>query len=344
MSTPPPPLFVHATGMACPIGLTTAAACAALRAGISRRQELPYLDDDGRPVVGSYLARIPAGTPRRERIASLAAVAIADALRGAANTACSDPWILVLADDIAAELGDGAAIRAQLARRGVPFAPSETRIVAEGSCGLVSALALARSLFARRQCRACTICAADSLICAGSLARLAGQGRLLTEDNPDGVTPGEAAVCLRLSPSGRGASSRILGTGTARESATLRSDEPLRGDGIAAAAQGALAEAGLAFHDIDFRVSDAAGESYHFKEQILLVSRLLRSRRADLPLWLCAAELGDTGAAAGLCGLVTATEAFRRGRVPGPRALVFAGADDGRRSAVVLSRGGNDGS
>ena len=183
----------------------------------------------------------------------------------------------------------------------------------------------------------CLVGAADSLIGARPLATLAAQRRLLTDDNPDGVLPGEAAACVLLDEARTGGLAQIRGLGFAEEPALLTNDLPLRADGVLGAARGALAEAGWAPHELDLRVSDAAGESYHFKEQALLLARLLRQPKPELPLWLPADSLGDAGTAAGLCGLVVAVAAFgARFCELGPRAICLAGNDAGERAAVAL--------
>jgi 3-oxoacyl-[acyl-carrier-protein] synthase-1 len=50
---------VTAIGMSCPVGLYAQAACAAIRAGIVRFQGLPYQDNKGRAIVGSYVPSLP---------------------------------------------------------------------------------------------------------------------------------------------------------------------------------------------------------------------------------------------------------------------------------------------
>ena len=209
---------------------------------------------------------------------------------------------------------------------------------AEGSVGAFKAIRRAQELLTGGQGQDCVVAAADSLIDAQALLDLSRRRGLLTEDNSDGVIPGEAAGCLLLSAHPGRTLASMRGAGFAHEPATLDNDVPLRGEGITTAARRALAEAGLALHDIDFRVSDAAGESFSFKEQALLLARLLRQRRADFPLTLCAEVLGQTGAAAGLCGLISAIAAFGRQYAPGPRAIAFASAPGGERAALIVER------
>jgi len=122
----------------------------------------------------------------------------------------------------------------------------------------------------------------------------------------------------------------------AQERATLESDEPLRAAGLTQVSRRALAEAGLRMEDMDFRLSDASGEGYAFKEVALALSRVLRVRKESLPLWLPAECLGETGAASAMVSLVMATVAMRRGYAPGPRAISYATSDSGDRAVAVL--------
>lgn len=115
-------------------------------------------------------------------------------------------------------------------------------------------------------------------------------------------------------------------------------EEPLLGLGLTDAVSAALAEAGIRMHEIDFRIVDVTGESYGFKEQALVVSRLYRVRREESPpLWHGAENIGDTGAAAGIIQMIVASYAFEKGYAPGDTALCTAGADSGGRAAIILS-------
>src|SRR5437016_14574140 len=99
------------------------------------------------------------------------------------------------------------------------------------------------------------------------------------------------------------------------------SEEPFLGLGLAEATRLALAEAAQPLHQMDFRLSDVTGESYGFKEQALLLSRVMRGRRAEFPIWHCSDAIGDTGAAAGVCHRVRAFEAFVKCYAPVDRAV-----------------------
>jgi 3-oxoacyl-[acyl-carrier-protein] synthase-1 len=331
-------VFVRAVGMACPVGLRWASACAAIRGKITRVQELPYLDNAGEPLVGSYLKTLDPTWTAEARWLYFLAAALTDVgeqlgLRSLAEV----PLVVALPRDPAGRvLGEDFVARELTARLGTPIDPRWLRVVTDGACGGYAAVVAARELVRGGRHPLCLAAAADSYISARALLGLADAGRLLAGDNADGVIPGEAAACLVLTARAEGSLAALRGLGLAVEPSSADNDVPMRADGLVAAARLALAEAGLAFHELDFLLSDAAGESLHFRESALLVSRLLRRYKAELPVRLVARSLGDTGAAAGLCGVASALAAFARGYAPGPRVLGCAGNAGGRRAALVL--------
>ena len=81
-------------------------------------------------------------------------------------------------------------------------------------------------------------------------------------------------------------------------------------------------------------------EQYGFKEQGLMVARLVKSHMDSLPIWHFADAIGDTGAAAGICQLVGAFHAFAKGYAPGHLALCCTCAVRGGRAAAVVQREG----
>lgn len=329
-----PRVFVHELGMACPLGLSVSTACAAIRAGIERKMELPYRDNDGEVVVGSILSILEDGWTSHQRALELLARALVDLVRssGAPNLR-NVPLILSLP----AGSPLGSQIAAYLSHRiGVELDEGSVRVLSEGSQGGYRALAEARALLHTDRHELVIVGGADSLVTASALLRLSEQRRLLTTKNSDGVIPGEAGVCLLLTRRSHAAVGAILGMGFGQELGLPNNELPLRGDGLVAAARSALAEASMQIHDVDYRVSDAAGEGYHFKEQALVIGRLLRRRKAEFPMWLIAESLGWVGAAAGLCGLAWALQSSRRGFVPGSRAIAWAGRQGGERAAVVF--------
>jgi len=114
-------------------------------------------------------------------------------------------------------------------------------------------------------------------------------------------------------------------------------EEPFRAEAMKSAVGDALRESGLAMHDVDFRLSDVAGESYAFEELALAQTRLMRKVRPSQPLWHAADCIGDCGAAAGLVQFAWAAQAFHRRYAPGPVAALHAASALGPRAAAVVA-------
>lgn len=333
-------VYVSAPGLACAVGLDAEAACAAIRAGIAQFEELPYRDNVGEPVIGAMVPGVDPGLSRARRLLELLALALQDTLARVPSLPLeSIPLIVCLAEPDRPGGGGGLGrhvVGAVEERMGVSFHPDYSGAVVKGNTSGFRALRVARRLMQEGDIQACLICAADSFINARSLHWLDRHWRLKTEENSDGVIPGEAAAALLVTPEPAGSALRIRGVGFATEPAPVLSEEPMLGLGLTEAARKALVEARLNIADTSFRLSDVTGEHYGFKEQALAIARLMRSDAGEYPIWHVADCIGDTGAVAGLCQLVLAQQAFEKGFAPGPRAIGFAGATSGGRAAVVV--------
>ena len=338
------PLYVAAAGMACPQGLSAESAGAALRARMNRFKRSRYHDDDGVPMVLSELSTLAPELGREERVLRLLGMAVASAVRGLEDAELARLPLLVGTSTPERPGGVPEVFPRAFEHlgqvHGLRLEGTLSRSLALGNTAGLKALAEARLLLARHpRLPGCLVAAVDSFINASSLHGLLRQGRLLRPDNSDGVIPGEAAACLLVTRSPRRDDAcplRLAGLGFGHERATLHSDEPLRGLGLAQAYREALAEGGIDVAEVDFRVADASGEGYGFKELSLALSRLLHKRRESTPLWLPAECLGETGAASGLVALAWASMAMRHGYAPGPRALISTSDWAGERATAVL--------
>jgi 3-oxoacyl-[acyl-carrier-protein] synthase-1 len=350
-----PGVYIQSMGMACPVGLYWAAAFAAMRAGVDMKQELPYRGDRGESIVGSKLAMLGEGLSPEERWFSLLTYALQDVVWSSDKSTLGKlPMIFCLPPGAAGKAIEPAAVAREVSRRlEVEVPVHNVRVVTGGAPEAYRAIASARGLLlggfrGKRPpatspwgqhpgAQACLVAAADSLVGARALLRLSEEERLLSAENAGGIIPGEAACCILLSAHSRGSMAAVRGLGFGQEKALASNDIPFRAEGAIAAARAALGEAGLKMHELDFRFSNCAGDGYSFKEQALVTTRLLgQNRKEKFPLWQCADSLGDTGAAAGLCGLVSAVAGFSRRYAPGPRAIGLVGSDSGERAAVVL--------
>jgi 3-oxoacyl-[acyl-carrier-protein] synthase-1 len=314
-----------------------------MRAHIAKFDELPYHDKRDAPIIGAAVPGLDPNLKRGQRLVELLNLALVDCLgEKPALPQGEIPLLVGLAE--AKRPAGGAAladsiVKAMEAKLAFRFHPTLSRAFPKGHTAGFEALRAARELLQNAKVPACVVCGVDSYINASSLLWLEQLWRLKTEDNSDGVIPGEAAAAIVVQRPGtkRGeASVRVMGLGFAHEKAGVLSEEPLLGLGLAEAGRAALAEARKGIHDMDFRLADVTGESYGFREQALLIARLMRVRREQFPLWHCADAIGDTGAAAGPCHLVVAFEALNKGYAPGGHAIACCSAVPGDRAVAVL--------
>jgi 3-oxoacyl-[acyl-carrier-protein] synthase-1 len=323
-----------------PVGLTPESAAAAMRAGINAFAELPYVESSGEPIVGAVVADIPPSVGGRARVVELLVRAVESACASLpAHLSESDLPVILCTREPERRGPKLSGIMVEVeARLQVTFSRQGSAHLASGHVAALEALDRARRLVGEGR-GACLIAAVDTLIDARTLEWLDGTGRLKTSKQSDGVIPGEAAsVVLVTAKPVTPSCVRVRGLGFSRETATVLNDEPLLATGMTAAARDALGEASISMDEVDFRLTDVAGESYAFEEMVLAQSRVMRRTRESQPLWHPAGSVGDVGAAAGLMQIAWAEQAFVRSYSPGPVAMAHASAAAGARAVAVLTR------
>jgi len=337
------PVYFTSSGMVCPVGHTAAAACAAMRAAITGFEELSYVDNEGEPIAGAPVPGLSASNRPSERLFEMLAMSIRECVSAA-------PWLRLDSTPLLVGIAEpdrpgglrtpAGALLDEVGRRlEARFYPAFSQVIPAAHTAAFHALAKARELIGGGHVSACLVAGVDSYINASSLLWLSESFRLKTAGNSDGVIPGEAAACILVEGRPRmGASAvELLGLGFGHEPAgILKEEPPLQARGLVDASRAALGEAGIGLHDVDFRISDVAGEGYAFKEITLALQKLLRVRKETFPLWHPADTLGDTGAAAGVCQMVVLMEAFRKGYAPGRRAIGYGSAVGGDRAAAIV--------
>jgi 3-oxoacyl-[acyl-carrier-protein] synthase-1 len=332
-------VYLQACGLVTPVGLSFAAATAAMRAGLAMFDELPYHDGQGLPAIGAEIPGVADGWRGPDRLVRLLAPAIQECLDQAGITdLASVPLIVNLAEqDAPGRSMTSSEFSALIAEDLGGELHPRSLLLREGRIGAAQAIAIARTFFAEGIGH-CLIAGVDSLIEADALLHFAATERLKTAINPDGLIPGEAAgaVLLAAAPVGAGVFPRITGIGFGHETVPPESDDPVLGIGLAEALKAALAEAGLDVADAACRLSDLTGEKYFFLEANNALGRLLRRRKPEFPLWHPMDSIGDSGAAAGFCLLGVAMAALTKRYAPGPILLCQMSAENGRRAALVV--------
>jgi len=339
---------IVSTGLVCPVGLNAEASCAAMRAGISAFEELPYSDNDGKPIMGAVVPGLTMDSRHFEkRLIAMLVAAVAECLAKVPEISCENIPVLVgLAETgrpgFPARLFE-SIINGVQDMLEIKFHPEFSQVISSGHTSGFEALGIARELMKDSKIPACLVCGVDSYIRASSLLWLDQHWRLKTEENSDGVIPGEAAaavlVCANRNTDFE-MSARLIGLGFGTEPATVMTEEPLLGLGLTEASRVALSEAGIQMHEIAFRISDITGESYGFKEQELVVERVLRFHRDEgYPIWHASENIGDIGSASGVVQVILSCHAFKKDYIPGlgEVAMCFTSANSGRRGVALIA-------
>jgi 3-oxoacyl-[acyl-carrier-protein] synthase-1 len=319
------------------VGLNAPAACAAIRCGLDNNQETRFMDQSGEWLTA---AMVPLEQPWRglAKLKQMVVPAIRDCLKAVDMLIppAAIPLFLCVAEQgrpgriEGLDKGFIIAVQDEL---GVSFHP-HSALIAEGRIGPALAMQQAQQMMLRHQAGYCIIAGVDSFLTAGTLRAYEEKLRLLTAKNSNGFIPGEAGAAVLLGPATSGLLVKGIGLGV--EKAHIESEEPLRADGLTAAIKAALSHAALGLADLDFRITDANGEQYLFKEASLALSRILRKRKEEFDIWHPAECTGEVGAASLPVMLAVAEAACRKGYALGRKILCHCGNDDGRRAAVIV--------
>lgn len=334
-------LAATSVGMVSALGLDAASSCAAIRARVARIEAQPFQTRIWDPIFGAAVPEIP-GKPGSDRLISLLEAAIQDCMGQmppATRLGTTLPLLVAAGDssrpDFKPDLPTRLLSEMRL-RLGLPFGP-DSQVLPGGAAAVFRLIERARHLLQRPETPSCLVVAVDSYWNDEELGWLEANNRLKTEENPDGVIPGEAAAAVLLSRAPiPGAWLEVGGVGLVEEPSFRDPGKPNLGDGLTLAIRNALAESGRALHELDFRVVGLTGERHLFHELAVATPRLLRQRKVDWELWSPAEKLGDVGAALPLCQMVVAAMAFRKGYAPGRSALVVASGPGAARGAVVV--------
>lgn len=338
MTMPVHCIAIQNTGLVTSVGLSSPASCAAMRARISNPTETRFADANGE-WIRAHIVPLDEGWRGMIKLSKMAALALEECLAAVVREEWNNiPLLICVAEPERA--GRNGALDEQLfqliqSELRARFSPASATFAA-GRVSIGHAMIAARKLIYEGMYPRVVIMAADSLVNWPTIDSYERDGRLLTDSNSNGLMPGEAAGAILLGRPNGGAELICSGIGLGVESSGIHSSEPLRADGLSVAVRTALGEAACKMHEIDFRISDLSGEQYYFKEAALLLSRLLRERKASCDIFHPAESVGETGAAIGPVVLALADAACRKGYSPGKNILVHCANDRGDRCALIL--------
>jgi 3-oxoacyl-[acyl-carrier-protein] synthase-1 len=350
-------------GMVSSVGRHASAACAAIRAQLSRPRRCAYyqsLEEDtqepsavmGHPVQGYAEGFNGVGLWMRLTLGS-----VADLLGSAGLPSPGDQgfWrrtrlLAVMPSPVGPrfQLDEGdvslleeSFLQPLLGRLRLPLAGGAAAIAGTDHAGTAAAVREAERLFSQGLADRVILLAVDSYLDPLTLQWLDADQRLKTADRPTGLMPGEAAVSLLLESSGsarrRDAAvlARVAAAAVAREPHPLTSGETNTGLGLSTCLVEALDAAGLSGRYSGDIVSDLNGESWRAQEWGTVIVRLidrLESPRLHMPC----VSTGDTGAASGALGMCLAIHLLSRGHSRTGRVLVTSSSASGETGCVAL--------
>jgi 3-oxoacyl-[acyl-carrier-protein] synthase-1 len=315
-----------------------------VRAAITGFAESAFYQDTPEPVP-LLAAQAPLEQPLNEtrlldRLASLAAPALSECLESSGLDLHRTPLLIGVREpfrDI-----PGRRIRVEELPRALGALHPDSAVIPEGNAAALRGVARARELLASGRSRACVVGGVDSFLNVDDLRRFEGTYRIKREGIAQGFIPGEGAAFVAVNSPGEAPDryhwGDVIGVGLATEdpAVSVLGDGQPTGRGLIRALRATLADAAISDSDVGFRVSDTNGEYYRGMETALAFSRIYRSPRERLDLWVPAACTGETGAAAGALMIVLACLGWSKEYAPGPVTMCEASSDSGFRAGCLV--------
>ncbi|MEZ4338268.1 MAG: hypothetical protein R3B82_16730 [Sandaracinaceae bacterium] len=317
-------LHIHAVGTCTALGPDQRTNQLEQAAGTTAFEQTDVEVAPDEPLRASRCALLEPTATRSQRIAFLAAAALDDLRRHLSPGEI--PVVLALP-----ELG-GAPFSFDETRRALSsVSPPGVHLAIEGyatgRAGFALVLERARELLAEGRTHV-IVGGADSLADDGSLRDLA-IGPMASPPFEDGYLPGEGAALLLVSSRPTPSGARVLSVGMGLDPAPWFSEAPTTAEGLTEA----LHRVGDAMPDgarIDRVVSAHDGRERGGRELLFGYLRTVRWMPEPLELEQVVGAHGDTGAAAGVLGLVRALER-------GGLTLVCGASDDGLNGACLVA-------
>jgi 3-oxoacyl-[acyl-carrier-protein] synthase-1 len=320
------------------VGLHSASAAAAVRAGITRLAEHPFMiDQAGDPMPAAMDPRLdPAlfGAQRYVELAKSALEEITNSLPLVAPAAA--PLYLGLPEvrpGFSKE--DAFAIRAAL-----PY--SNVNLIIEGHAAGLAAFQLAAGKIESGELQECLVGGVESYFHPDTMEWLDANRQLTGSVSRSGFIPGEGACfCLLMSASAahrRGLRPLALVSSAScdRETKLIKTEDTCLGEGLTCVVREATSHLELPHQAVTDIVCDINGERYRAEEWGFVCLRL-PFQMANPTAYVSPADCwGDMGAASGSLFAMLACQAWARHYANGPRTLLWASSEGGLRGALLL--------
>jgi 3-oxoacyl-[acyl-carrier-protein] synthase I len=330
-----------------PVGLSAEATAAAIRAGISRIGEHPFLlDADGEPLKGGCDAVLGPEVSGSERLCKLARGAVREMARKLGATRLTNqrvPLLLALPEgrpglDPAAGQSLVRALDLEKLENGCRL---ETHLVGEGHAGAFLGLEQALAQISRGKDELFLIGGVDSYFDPDTIDWLDDDFRLARPGRRGGLYPGEGAAIVALASHGLRRHLELPALAVVRAVASKREMRDDNGPGgpqgdalteIYGRVASALAQPHERFDNFFCDVNDERARTTDLAFALLRTGTLFR----DTAYTTAVGSVGDMGAASGPLNWILASRAWSRGSASGPTALVSGASWRGLRGAALL--------
>jgi 3-oxoacyl-[acyl-carrier-protein] synthase-1 len=329
----PARVSIIAAGARTPVGLYSASAAAAVRAGISRLAEHPFMiDQAGDPMPAAMDSRLDPALFGAQRFIELAK----SALEEVTASRISAPLYLGLPETRPGFTEqDAHAISSAM-----PC--SEVNLIVEGHAAGLAAFQAATIRIQNSEVEACLVGGIESYFHPDTMEWLDANRQLTGSVSRSGFIPGEGAgFCLLMSESaayrrGLRPLAFVSSASSGRETKLIKTADICLGESLTSVIKETTSHLELPHDAVSDIFCDINGERYRGEEWGFVCLRL-PLQMADPTGYISPAEWwGDMGAASGPLFAILACQALARGYAKGPRALLWASSEGGLRSAVLL--------
>jgi len=239
---------------------------------------------------------------------------------------------------------DTGAIRAGMARcEGLPIRLSAVIPFIEGHAAGLSALAAALRQLKEGAVEMCLVGGVESYFHADTMEWLDENRQLTGTVSRSGFVPGEGAgFCLLMTDRCRqrfelDALAEVQACAIGNETKLIKTTDMCLGEGLSATVREALGDMSPTHERVNDIYCDMNSERNRGEEWGFVCLRLSDYFDDPLDYQSPANSWGDVGAASAPLFMMLACQAAARGYAKGPRAMLWASSEKGRRAAAVLA-------
>jgi 3-oxoacyl-[acyl-carrier-protein] synthase-1 len=341
-----PSVCIVGVGAKTPVGFTTVATAAAIRAGIPGFSEHSYLTNrGGEPIIVASVRNLTNGDASIDRFIPLAVEPAREALIPLAPFRRNIGRIalfLGLPPQRPGRLKNLEHRFVDTFQNAVGVGPVEC--IATGHSAGLMALEIALHRVAIGSLEFCLVGGVDSYLEVDTLAWIEENDQLHGDDNAYGFIPGEAAgfclLCTEKTAERRHLNvlGRVTTVATCRETKLIKTDAVCVGKGLTEVFGKVFADLPAVTDKISHTICDMNGEPYRADEYGLTVARL-SERFVDASAFLAPADCwGDVGAASGPLFVNLVVTLGKGGNGKAGYNLLWTSSESGERSAAILQR------